>query len=235
MPVSIQELQQQCRWVLWRLETVNGKKTKVPYQPSGRRAMANNRATWHTYADCAAVASEYSGIGLVLGDGVWGVDIDGCCDAQTGKFTPESREIVISLDSYGEYSPSGTGCHVLGLGKLTGPGIKKPHAGCKAVEVKGEGYYFTFTARHLSKTPPNLIDRQQEVTALYKRLSVSNGNGLVVSAPVDEEERFRKLWDGDMSDFDGDHSRADLALCSILARRFHKDIFKIDDELISLL
>ena len=109
--------------------------------------MANNRATWHSYTECAAVASQFSGIGLVLGDGLWGVDIDGCCDAVSGKFSAESREIVIGLDSYGEYSPSGTGCHVLGLGTLPGPGIKKPFAGCKAVEVKSDGYYFTFPCR----------------------------------------------------------------------------------------
>ena len=40
MAVSIQDLQKQRRWILWRLETVNGKQTKVPYQPNGRRAMA---------------------------------------------------------------------------------------------------------------------------------------------------------------------------------------------------
>ncbi len=227
---TIDDLKRQRRWVLWRLETVNEKLTKVPYQPSGRKAMANNPATWRTYAECAALASQYSGIGLVLGDGVWGVDIDGCCDAVSGKFTPESREIVIGLDSYGEYSPSGTGCHVLGLGKLPGRGIKKPHAGCKAVEVKAQGYYFTYSARHLSKTPSELMDRQEQVTALYNRLAQSNGNGLNVTLPVDEEERFQKLWAGDMGDYGGDHSRADLALCGILSRRCHNDIFKIDDE-----
>lgn len=228
--MTFDALEQERRWVLWRLETVHEKLTKVPYQPSGRKAMANNPATWHSYTECAALASQYSGIGLVLGDGVWGVDIDGCCDAVSGKFTPESREIVIGLDSYGEYSPSGTGCHVLGLGKLPGPGLKKPHPGCKAVEVKSDGYYFTYSARHLSKTPPNLMDRQEQVISLYNRLLQSNGKGLTVALPVDEAERFRKLMAGDMSDYAGDHSRADLALCSILARRFHNDVFKIDDE-----
>ena len=230
MTLTIEALKAQCRWVLWKLETVHEKLTKVPYRPSGRKAMANNPATWHTYEECAAVASQFSGIGIVLGDGVWGVDIDGCCDAHTGKFTPESREIVIALDSYGEYSPSGTGCHVLGLGKLPGPGIKKQHAGCKAVEVKSDGFYFTHTARHLSKTPSELTDRREQIIALYNRLSASNGNGLCVTVPVDEEERFRKLIAGDMSDYADDHSRADLALCGILARRLHNDVFKIDDE-----
>jgi NrS-1 polymerase HBD domain/AAA domain len=228
--MTFDKLKQQPRWVLWKLETVREKLTKVPYQPSGRKAMANNPATWHTYPECAAVASQFSGVGVVLGDGVWGVDIDGCCDAVTGKFTPESREIVIALDSYGEYSPSGTGCHVLGLGTLPGPGIKKLHAGCKAVEVKADGYYFTFSGRHLSKTPGELLERQGQIAALYRRLAQSQSNGLRVAIPIDEEERFHKLWAGDMADYDGDHSRADLALCGILARRFQNDLFKIDDE-----
>lgn len=232
--MTLDELKQQRRWVLWRLETVKGKQTKVPYQPSGRKAMANNPATWQTHAECSAVASQFSGIGLVLGTvggiSVWGVDIDGCCDAVTGKFSAESREIVIDLDSYGEYSPSGTGCHVLGLGKLPGPGIKKPFTGCKAVEVKSDGYYFTYTARHLSKTPAVLIERQEQVTKLYHRLAQSKATGLSVAVPIDEEERFQKLMAGDMSEFDGDHSRADLALCVILARRLHNDIFRIDEE-----
>jgi primase-polymerase (primpol)-like protein len=30
-------------------------------------------------------------------------------------------------------------------------------------------------------------------------------------------ERFRRLWEGDASDYGNDHSRADLALCRILA------------------
>ncbi len=232
--MTLDELKQQRRWVLWRLETVNEKVTKVPYQPSGRKAMANNSATWHTYAECASLASQFSGVGLVLGDGVWGVDIDGCCDAVSGKFTPESRLIVIGLDSYGEYSPSGTGCHVLGLGKLPGPGLKKPHPGCKAVEVKADGYYFTFTGRHLSKTPAALMERQEQVLTLYDRVSKiaspRNSTGLTVSIPLSEEERFRKLMAGDMSDYSGDHSTADFALCILLAKKHGCNAFKIEAE-----
>lgn len=232
--MTLDGLKQECRWVLWKLETVHGKQTKVPYQPSGRKAMANNPATWSTYAECAALASQFSGVGLVLGDGVWGVDIDGCCDAVTGKFAPESREIVIGLDSYGEYSPSGTGCHVLGLGKLPGPGLKKPHPGAKAVEVKSDGYYFTFTGRHLSKTPPDLMDRQEQVTTLYERVSKlpghTRGGGLTVTIPLSEEERFKKLMAGDMSDYHEDHSTADFALCILLAKKHGCNAFRIDAE-----
>jgi hypothetical protein len=150
-------------------------------------------------------------------------------DAASGKFSAESRSVVIELDSYGEYSPSGTGCHVLGLGKLPGPGIKKPF-GNGAIEIKSDGFYFTFTARHLSKTPCELMDRQEQVTKLYNRISKTNGKTLNVAVPADEDEQFRKLMAGDASDYEGDKSRADMALFGILMRRFHNDVFKVRDE-----
>jgi len=237
--MTIDDLKKQRRWVLWRFVQKPGKPKpdKVPFQVNGKMARTNDPSTWSTFAECEAVVSGFDGIGLVLGevDGVhvWGVDIDGCCDALTGKFSPESREVVIGLDSYGEYSPSGEGCHVFGLGALPGDGkpIVRPFPGCKQIEIKGRGYYFTLTGRHLSKTPHELMERQAEITALCERvLSSTHSKGLIVAIPLDEEARLRKLMAGDTSDYDGNHSRADLALCGILARRFHNDVFKIDDE-----
>lgn len=234
--MTISELKKQRRWVVWRLETVHTKETKVPYQPNGRHASTDKPETWRTYAECAAVVSQYSGVGVVLGtvDGVsvWGVDLDACCDAATGDFTPESRKIVIELDSYGEYSPSGTGCHVLGLGTLPGNGVKQKLPGCKAAEVYAGGRYFTFTGRHLRKTPPVLVERQEAVTALYRRVANAKppAHGLTVSIPVGDEERFRRLIAGDTSAHNRDHSAADFALCVLLAKRHHCNAFKIDAE-----
>ena len=53
--------------------------------------------------------------------------------------------------------------------------------------------------------------------------------GVVVAAP-DEAARFAKLWAGDMSDYADNHSTADMALVSILARRFNNNAFLIDAE-----
>jgi hypothetical protein len=220
--MTIDDLKKQRRWVLH--------KAKVPHQPNGRKAMPNNPATWSTFAECQAVVSQFDGLGVVLGDGVWGVDIDKCCDAVSGKFSPESRAVVIELDSYGEYSPSGTGCHVLGLGKLPGPGIKKPF-GSGAIVIKSDGFYFTYTARHLSKTPSELIDRQEQITKLYSRISQTYGKKtLAVAVPIAEEEKFQKLMAGDASAYNGDHSAADFALCILLAKKFDCDAFKMDEE-----
>lgn len=238
--MTIAELKQQKRWVLWRLETVNGKQTKVPYQVSGRKAMANNPATWSTYAECAAVVSQFSGVGLVLGDGIVGVDFDKCCDAVSGKFTQGSRDLVIALDSYSEFSQSGEGAHTLCCAEMPeeyrgcntgkkGDALVRPGSDFKQIEIKGSGFYFVLTGRHLSKTPKDLMPRQEQINALCKRVAAiaPAKPGIVVSG--NEQEKFTRIMAGDFSDYAGDLSRADLGLCSILARRLNNDIFKIKD------
>ena len=167
--ITITDLKMQRRWTLWRLESgPDGKPTKPPYSPGGFKHDITNPDNLKTYADLEPLAGNgFTGLGFALGtfDGVsvWGVDIDKCCDAVTGKFSPESRQAVIDLDTYGEFSPSGTGCHVVGLGKLPiEPGHKRevlvrPFPGAKQIEIKGLGFYFTYTDRHLSKTPAVLI------------------------------------------------------------------------------
>lgn len=233
--LTIDSLKTQRRWVLWRLETRDGKTTKVPYQPDGRKADSTNPNTWCTYAEVSAQMHNFSGVGIVLGavDGVavWGVDIDKCCDAATGKFTAESREIVIDLDSYSEFSPSGEGCHILGIGDLRGrAGTKSPYPGCKAVEVYDRNRYLTFTGRHLSKTPSGLENRQETVNSLYDRVTAQKTTrSLTVSIPINEENRLNKLIAGDMSAYSEDHSAADFALCCLLAKKHGCNAFKIDD------
>jgi hypothetical protein len=235
--LTIERLKLQKRWVLWRLEKRDGKDTKVPYQINGAHAASNRPETWTTYAEVSANTVGFSGVGVVLGevDGIHvsGVDIDNCCDAVTGKFTPESREIVIALDSYAEYSPSGTGCHILVLGTLRDrKGLKLPFAGIKAVELYDQDRYLTFTGRHLKKTPDDIIAREDELNTLYDRVQASKPHhaGLTVAVTVSEAERLDRLMAGDMSLHNDDHSAADFALCCLLAKKHACNPVTIDDE-----
>jgi hypothetical protein len=235
--VSIEDLKAQRRWVLWRLELRDGKTTKVPRQITGEKASSTNPATWATHAEVAAHAHKFDGVGVVMGelDGVHlcGVDIDNCCDAATGKFTPESREIVIGLDSYSEFSPSGTGTHVLMVGTLRGrAGMHLPFPGTKAIEIYDSGRYLTFTGRHLGKTPSEILEREDAVNALYDRVLASKAKraGLTVSVSLSEEERLAQLMAGDTSFLKdpNDPSAADFALCCLLAKKHDCNAFKID-------
>jgi hypothetical protein len=247
--MTIEELKAQRRWVLWRLEPGDdGKLTKVPYQPRGYKASLLNPAHLHTYAELEPYAAKFSGIGLALGrfDGVyvWGVDFDKCCDAVSGRFTPEVRQVVIDLDTYSEYSPSGTGAHCLGVCQddlPIEPGNKRSvlvrsYPGCKQIEIKGLGFYFTFTGRHLSKTPVDLMDRQEQLLALYQRVSKiakpdrGKSSSITLTVPFTEEEKLKKLMAGDMSQYVDNHSSADFALCILLAKKHNCNAFKVDTE-----
>ena len=234
MTLTIEDLKAQRRWVLWRLEKRDGKDTKVPYRSSGSHASSSDPSTWATYAEVSEHAHRFSGIGVVFGevDGVHvsGVDLDNCCDAVTGKFTPESKEIVIALDSYSEYSPSGTGCHVLVLGTLKGrKGLKLPFKGIKAVELYDQDRYFTFTGRSLPKAPREIIERTDALNVLYDQVRASKppSAGITVAITVSEEERLKLLMGGDTSLYDGDHSKADFALCCLLAKKHDCNAFKV--------
>jgi hypothetical protein len=236
--LSIEDLKKQRRWVLWRLETRDGKETKVPYQPNGYKASSVDARQWSTFAEVDAAKVGYSGVGVVLGlvDGVYvsGVDIDHCYDPDSKKTVEEARQIVKGLDSYAEISPSGDGVHVLVIGSLNGrTGTKQPFAGLKSVEVYDGERYLTFTGRHIGKTPNVLHERTEPLNALYDRVAASKPrkDGLTVTVSVSEAKRLQKLMAGDMSDYDGDHSKADFALCCLLAKKHDCDWEEIDADL----
>lgn len=65
------------------------------------------------------------------------MDLDHC--VADGKIMPWAREIIIALDSYSEFSPSGTGVHILGENiLLPGKGKKKAYE-TGAVELYDRG------------------------------------------------------------------------------------------------
>ncbi|HLM81154.1 MAG TPA: hypothetical protein VK302_11030 [Terriglobales bacterium] len=166
--MTLDELKDQCRWVMWRREVVKGRDTKVPRQPDGHHAQNNNRATWRTYAECMAVVSQFSGVGVVTGDGVTSTDLDDVI--VDGEILPEAMAIVAVLDSYTEITPSGTGLLILTRSTLSGPNIGFV-AGEFSGEIRGAGAFHTFTGKHLDGTPRELMPRQAEIEALYKRFS----------------------------------------------------------------
>ena len=65
------------QWVCWKLEERGGKNTKIPINPfTGGYAQSNNPSTWSSFNHVVEVGQGYSGIGFMLGNGVFGVDLD---------------------------------------------------------------------------------------------------------------------------------------------------------------
>jgi putative DNA primase/helicase len=95
------QLTERPQWVCWRLETRDGKPTKVPYTPgTERRASSTELMTWATFEEALAAyeAGEppYDGIGFVFcnADPFVGIDLDDCRDEQSGEFAPWAQKIL---------------------------------------------------------------------------------------------------------------------------------------------
>lgn len=150
VPVELRRLTQ---WVCWS----DRDGTKKPLQPTGRPASSTNRDTWAEFVVCDRVKHEFSGLGFVFAsDGdLFGVDLDGCIDAD-GTISDWACEIISLFKTYCEFSPSGTGVHLFGRGRLPdGKGrnrkVDQPRTCDKVpgVEVYDRGRYFTVTGQRI--------------------------------------------------------------------------------------
>jgi hypothetical protein len=112
-PASLKALR---RWVRWRLEIgTNGEPTKVPYRVDGRKAASTKQEDWTDYRTIVSAwtINETQGVGLVVnGDGILGVDLDGCRNPQTGEIAEWAERIVEFCNSYTEITPSQAGLRV---------------------------------------------------------------------------------------------------------------------------
>ena len=114
------EMRMYKNWVAWRLETVGGRETKIPYSPmTGCKAKSNDASTWSSLRRAAARVEEggYSGVGFMLsGSPYVCVDLDDCLDG--GEKEAWAAGIVAALDSYTEVSQSGRGLHIFGRANI---------------------------------------------------------------------------------------------------------------------
>ncbi|MFI8616501.1 VapE domain-containing protein [Acidovorax sp. NPDC077693] len=87
------------------------------------------------------------GFGFLPGDGLIGIDLDKCIDAD-GKLSERAAKIVQAFYSFTEFSPSGKGLHIYVEGHTAT--AKSNDIG---VEMFCEKQYFTVTGRHMEGTP----------------------------------------------------------------------------------
>src|SRR5262249_30270420 len=81
------ELRDFRRWVGWRCVERDGKRTKEPTDPwPGRRASSTDPGTWAplSIAERRVRDDGLDGLGIVLGDGLAGLDCDGVYDPLSG-------------------------------------------------------------------------------------------------------------------------------------------------------
>jgi putative DNA primase/helicase len=246
-----QELRDRPQWVCWRLEDDQARNdtTKRPYQPKrpDKRARTNDPRTWADYdaAREAMTTHGFDGVGFVFTDDdpYVGIDLDKCIDPDTGDIEEWAAGWALRFQTFTEYSPSGTGMHLIARGELPVGGRK--HNG---VEVYDTGRYFTVTGHNVNGMPDTVEHRQDVLEELLAEHFPANRDKPATQEPVKVEgvpaddadllqlakraangQKFRLLYDhGDTSDHGGDDSAADMALCVMLAFWTGKDAARID-------
>lgn len=237
-------------WLLWKRVDRNGKPSKLPYQATGALARVNDPTTWTDFESAlkAYQRGGFDGVGFALDPArrIVGVDLDKCLNPDTGELDPEAARIVAELPTYCEVSPSGRGLRLFGLGTLPQGGRRKG-----LIELYDEGRYLTVTG-HRFNGHDALADIAAPLAQVHARIfgadspdiagDVGMGNPPPVDSSFDLDDaalfakarnarngaEFDRLFAGDCSGHDGDHSAADQALCNLLAFWTGNDAARMD-------
>lgn len=239
------ELKQLPHWVGWKYMQRPGEdhKRKVPINAmDGQPAKSNDPTTWCDF-DTACLGKErfgLDGIGFMFsGDGIFGIDIDHCYDPETQELDPAAAEIIETVQSYTELSPSGTGIHILCKGVL--PEGRKRRG---AVEMYSTLRYFTVTGNQFGLEYP-FSDCTERVAVMHRKylgeeetaagtqkaaLPMPAGRGTNADMSVDailrrmfdskHGQKLQDLYNGSWERYgigDGSQSSADQAFCNTLA------------------
>lgn len=214
------ELATRKQWVCWKLAPNHqGKVTKIPYRAKdGREAASTRSQDWSTLDEALDAVDKYGldGVGFVFTDDdpYAGADLDHCID-ESGNIHPEAQRLLDQIRSYTELSPSGTGVHVIYKGTVgTGSKVRMGWGG--DLELYDRGRYFTFTGRSLngSVVRSSSFELTEDDKVIGKCRKGSKG--------------FIELFDeGDISNYEDDRSRADLALANMIANRA-KDVDQLE-------
>lgn len=226
-------------WILWRYvwKVSEGVWSKVPFQPDGTHAKSNDKTTWHTFESCFLAFEQqenrFDGLGFVFSEtsDFVGVDLDACLSKEK-ELTPFALRVLEKLYTYTEVSPSRTGIHLIGKAKDI-QALKTKYRG-NDIEVYRTGRYFTFTGLSFQPQLP-VRDIHTDLTEIIeavkpKEKETENVKPVATVVSLDNNARLqmalkrdnvRRWFGGDTSDFGGDDSRADMALCRSLA--FYSD------------
>lgn len=237
IPIELQQLKQ---WVGWKkgAREENGKITKLPINPhTGKMAQTNNKNTWGDMMTAIIAVEQYGldGIGFVLGDDYFGVDLDDC-DEELKK------EFIEQMQSYTELSQSGNGIHIICKGTIP------KSARTKGVEIYQGSRYFVMTANVIGNY--DIIDGTERIKSLYdKYINEKRKPSLtptLVSSPYNEPislddtdllikaqnsrngQHFSLLMNGQWEAFYPSQSEADLAFATLLSFWSGRDAEQMD-------
>ena len=227
-------------------------KNKQPINPKSRYgAKSNDPSTWATYQEALDAQRMYNldGIGIQFGlkasdnFGLSGIDLDHVVRAD-GSLEPFAEEIVQSMNSYTEYSPSGTGLHILCYTNTDDIGNRTKVAEIYTLEMYNHRRFFTYTGK-VFREYSTIEQRTEAYKAIHNQyfpkpqtqsqttlqpsrtIPFENPYSIIQREIAEEQvlldkmfrsnngDKIKKLFNGDISGYPS-HSEADLALLSYL-------------------
>lgn len=250
------EIKTLSQWVGFKMEQRGDKVTKLPKNPhTGYNAQSNDPQTWGTYEQAAAAVERYNldGVGFMLCNGYFGVDLDHVIDPDTRTIKGYANDIINMLDSYTEISPSGTGVHIICKGNIPEGRSRNEYLEMYQAKTQPDGSitngrYFTVTFNSFHTEPKPIAERTAAAAKVHKKYFPENEPQQATTSPVgtyyqatdsDDEvitkalngrngQRFSALWQGDTSAYSGDHSRATQALINDLVYWTNGDGGQVD-------
>lgn len=174
----LKTLRQQKRWMLWKSEPAKGDRTtKVPKRLNGTNASSTDPDTWETYDKLIPVPQGMAGVGIALGGGLIGVDMDACL--VDGQLEPWASEVIERLATYAEISPSGGGIKLLmkvvdysctSKSAKWGEQMTMPDGSTKQRELalSFSGRYFTVTENVWSDVPIRVVPSEDVLWILQR-------------------------------------------------------------------
>lgn len=224
-----EELKALKRWVCFKMQTFGNRTRKIPVTPgTGMFAKVDQPDTWDTFEHALEAEPRYDGIGYVLGDGYFGVDLDHVI--ARGRLSEKAKTIIALMDTYTEVSPSGQGVHMIARGTIP-PGERR----CEDVEMYDGLRFFTVTGRPLAGTEGRSIrERTAEAAELHRtyiahefqgkgKETVSAQDGMAstveqlvrIAESSANGDKFKRLYAGDLTGYETP-SQADMALVNML-------------------
>ncbi|HEY9886507.1 MAG TPA: DUF3987 domain-containing protein [Vampirovibrionales bacterium] len=214
------------QWILWKEEHKQGEKkpTKVPISPSTfQKTDPTDLSSCTSLEEALSKTKENNvkGLGFCLNSGITCIDLDSCLN--DGKLETWAKEVVdLFPNAYIEISQSGKGLHVFVSGS-------KPFENCKfdlnndgRVEVYDSKRFICITGDLYQGSSSQLIDGFEGLQKLYsmkKNKPVSKNETSLLDKIFSSKNghKIKKVFDGDISDYAQDDSRADQALMCYLA------------------
>lgn len=221
---------------LWRYELRDGKKTKVPYSISGKKADPGNADDFAPFGRITEAFAKggHDGIGLMVEGPFSAIDVDDC--TSDGKLTDMAQDIVEMMDSYTEISPSGKGIRI--IFDSEGADYDSTRYYINNRNIHTEVYPAGCTIKYVTLTGNAVRDcginpRGEQMLSVAEKYMVrpvktkasmpppgesalSDDEILQIAASAKNADKFNRLWDGDISGYLS-QSEADIALLTILA------------------